>query len=108
MRVPSGTVLLSSLISLSWPLLICSSQIEGVVCDKGLTLGDLMGTLSEFYKAIGITQVRDCAPLSTPSLISCLLQLRFKPAFNPYTEPSMEIFGMHPTLGEKEVRERDI
>ncbi len=60
-------------------------QVEGVVCDRGLTLADLMGTLSAFYEAIGITK------------------LRFKPAFNPYTEPSMEIFGMHPTLGEKEV-----
>ena len=24
--------------------------------------------------------------------------LRFKPAYNPYTEPSMEIFGFHPIL----------
>mmetsp|Transcript_7728 Transcript_7728/g.8980 ORF Transcript_7728/g.8980 Transcript_7728/m.8980 type:complete len:98 (-) Transcript_7728:151-444(-) len=24
--------------------------------------------------------------------------MRFKPAFNPYTEPSMEIFGYHPDL----------
>jgi len=24
--------------------------------------------------------------------------LRFKPAYNPYTEPSMEIFGYHPLL----------
>jgi phenylalanyl-tRNA synthetase alpha subunit len=27
-------------------------------------------------------------------------QLRFKPAYNPYTEPSMEIFGYHPELGK--------
>lgn len=25
-------------------------------------------------------------------------QIRFKPAYNPYTEPSMEIFGYHPDL----------
>ena len=25
----------------------------------------------------------------------------FKPAYNPYTEPSMEIFGYHPTLKRK-------
>ena len=25
-------------------------------------------------------------------------KLKFKPAYNPYTEPSMEIFGYHPTL----------
>lgn len=24
--------------------------------------------------------------------------MRFKPAYNPYTEPSMEIFGYHPIL----------
>jgi phenylalanyl-tRNA synthetase alpha chain len=27
-----------------------------------------------------------------------LTNLRFKPAFNPYTEPSMEIFGFHAGL----------
>lgn len=26
--------------------------------------------------------------------------LRFKPAYNPYTEPSMEIFGYHEGLGK--------
>ena len=25
-------------------------------------------------------------------------QIQFKPAYNPYTEPSMEIFGYHPDL----------
>ncbi|XP_050512929.1 phenylalanine--tRNA ligase alpha subunit-like [Diabrotica virgifera virgifera] len=27
-------------------------------------------------------------------------QLEFKPAYNPYTEPSMEIFCFHPGLGK--------
>ena len=27
-----------------------------------------------------------------------MTELRFKPAFNPYTEPSMEIFAYHPML----------
>jgi len=27
-------------------------------------------------------------------------KLRFKPAYNPYTEPSMEIFGYHPGLSK--------
>jgi hypothetical protein len=49
-------------------------QIEGLVCDRGLTLGDLIGTLHAFFERLG------------------LKKLRFKPAFNPYTEPSMEIF----------------
>jgi phenylalanyl-tRNA synthetase alpha chain len=26
--------------------------------------------------------------------------LRFKPAYNPYTEPSMEIFAFHKGLGK--------
>jgi len=26
--------------------------------------------------------------------------VKFKPAYNPYTEPSMEIFAFHPGLGE--------
>ncbi|KAJ7537884.1 hypothetical protein O6H91_11G026100 [Diphasiastrum complanatum] len=55
-------------------------QIEGVVCDRGLTLGDLIGVLNEFFSRLGIRK------------------LRFKPAYNPYTEPSMEIFSYHDTL----------
>lgn len=50
-------------------------QIEGVVCDYGLTLSDLIGVLQQFFDRLG------------------LRKLRFKPAFNPYTEPSMEIFS---------------
>jgi len=50
-------------------------QIEGMICDKGLTLGDLIGTLEQFFKRLGLPK------------------LRFKPAYNPYTEPSMEIFS---------------
>uniref|UniRef100_A0A8C0B7M5 phenylalanine--tRNA ligase n=1 Tax=Buteo japonicus TaxID=224669 RepID=A0A8C0B7M5_9AVES len=52
-------------------------QVEGVVADRGLTLGHLMGTLRQFFTKLGITQ------------------LRFKPAYNPYTEPSMEVFSYH-------------
>ncbi|KAI1884021.1 hypothetical protein AGOR_G00222090 [Albula goreensis] len=55
-------------------------QIEGVVADYGLTLGDLMGILHQFFTKLGITK------------------LRFKPAFNPYTEPSMEVFSYHEGL----------
>uniref|UniRef100_A0A8C3APA1 phenylalanine--tRNA ligase n=1 Tax=Cyclopterus lumpus TaxID=8103 RepID=A0A8C3APA1_CYCLU len=55
-------------------------QIEGVVADYGLTLGDLMGILHEFFTKLGITK------------------LRFKPAYNPYTEPSMEVFSYHEGL----------
>ncbi|KAH8741412.1 phenylalanyl-trna synthetase-like protein [Cryptosporidium ryanae] len=55
-------------------------QVEGLIIDKDLSLADLMGTLTTFYEKIGISN------------------LKFKPAFNPYTEPSMEIFGYHNTL----------
>nr|OQO21564.1 hypothetical protein B0A51_11912 [Rachicladosporium sp. CCFEE 5018] len=55
-------------------------QIEGVIADYGLTLGGLMDFLASFFKKLGITN------------------LRFKPAYNPYTEPSMEVFGFHAGL----------
>ncbi|CAI8042888.1 Phenylalanine--tRNA ligase alpha subunit [Geodia barretti] len=57
-------------------------QIEGVVADYNLTLGHLMGMLYEFFKKLGIEK------------------LRFKPAYNPYTEPSMEVFSYHEGLGK--------
>ncbi|KAF3635697.1 Phenylalanine--tRNA ligase alpha subunit [Capsicum annuum] len=52
-------------------------QIEGLICDRGLTLGDLIGVLHDFFSRLGMSK------------------LRFKPAYNPYTEPSMEIFSYH-------------
>ncbi|ESN91107.1 hypothetical protein HELRODRAFT_90419 [Helobdella robusta] len=55
-------------------------QIEGLVADYGLTLGDLMGYIQEFFKKYGIQK------------------LKFKPAYNPYTEPSMEVFSYHEGL----------
>merc|ERR1719373_660954 len=57
-------------------------QIEGVIADRGLTLGDLIGVLYQFFQKLGIEK------------------LRFKPAYNPYTEPSMEIFSYHEGLGK--------
>uniref|UniRef100_A0A7S3D5Q2 phenylalanine--tRNA ligase n=1 Tax=Palpitomonas bilix TaxID=652834 RepID=A0A7S3D5Q2_9EUKA len=55
-------------------------QVEGIIIDKNITLGDLIGTLDQFFRRLGITR------------------LRFKPAYNPYTEPSMEIFSYHDGL----------
>lgn len=55
-------------------------QIEGLVADRNLTLGHLIGILYAFFKKLGIEK------------------LKFKPAYNPYTEPSMEIFSYHPGL----------
>lgn len=57
-------------------------QIEGVVADRGISLGHMMGMLREFFRKLGIQK------------------LRFKPAYNPYTEPSMEIFSYHEGLGK--------
>ena len=55
-------------------------QVEGVIADYDLTLGGLIGFMEVFYSRMGIHR------------------LRFKPAYNPYTEPSMEIFGYHEGL----------
>ncbi|KAL1884569.1 Phenylalanyl-tRNA synthetase, beta subunit, cytoplasmic [Paecilomyces lecythidis] len=55
-------------------------QIEGVIADFGLALGGLIGFMEVFFAKMGIHR------------------LRFKPAYNPYTEPSMEIFGYHDGL----------
>ncbi|ROT36785.1 phenylalanyl-tRNA synthetase alpha chain [Sodiomyces alkalinus F11] len=55
-------------------------QVEGVIADYGLTLGGLMEFMEIFFNKMGITD------------------LKFKPAYNPYTEPSMEIFSYHKGL----------
>ncbi len=57
-------------------------QIEGWVMADDLSVRDLMGTFREFYSQFGITD------------------LEFKPTYNPYTEPSFELFGRHPETGE--------
>ncbi len=57
-------------------------QIEGWVLAEELSARDLMGTFTEFYRQFGITD------------------LEFKPHYNPYTEPSFELFGTHPETGE--------
>lgn len=57
-------------------------QVEGFVVDKNLSLADLMSYIRQFFSRIGITEIE------------------FKPAYNPYTEPSMEIFAKHEGLGK--------
>lgn len=47
-------------------------QVEGFVVGEGLGLKHLMGVIKEFYAKMGIHKIR------------------FKPTYNPYTEPSME------------------
>ncbi|MBS7249668.1 MAG: phenylalanine--tRNA ligase subunit alpha [Candidatus Freyarchaeota archaeon] len=47
-------------------------QIEGIIVDENVTLRDLMGTLTEFYKRLGFEKVQ------------------FWPSYFPYTEPSLQ------------------
>jgi phenylalanyl-tRNA synthetase alpha chain len=51
------------------------TQVEGLVVDEGITLGDLKGTLNAFAERLFDRPVRT----------------RFRPSFFPYTEPSAEM-----------------
>ncbi len=51
------------------------SQVEGLVVDEGISLGDLKGTLNAFAERFFHAKVRT----------------RFRPSFFPYTEPSAEL-----------------
>jgi phenylalanyl-tRNA synthetase alpha chain len=53
-------------------------QIEGVVIGELLSVRTLMGYLTYFYEQLGFQQ------------------LKFKPTYNPYTEPSLEVYAYHP------------
>lgn len=57
-------------------------QVEGVVAERNLSLGHVIGLFTEFFRKCGIEN------------------LRFKPTYNPYTEPSMEIFAYHDGLNK--------
>ncbi len=51
-------------------------QLEGLVIDKTTHIGHLKGTLEEFFKAFFEVDA---------------VELRFRPSFFPFTEPSMEV-----------------
>jgi len=57
-------------------------QVEGFVIGENLSLGNLMGTIEDFYRRLG-PEFQD---------------IKFKPTYNPYTEPSMEFHSYHPGL----------
>jgi len=59
-------------------------QVEGFIIDRNLSLGNLMGTIADFYRRLGEE----------------FADLKFKPTYNPYTEPSMEFHAYHPGLGK--------
>ncbi|MBW2736762.1 MAG: phenylalanine--tRNA ligase subunit alpha [Deltaproteobacteria bacterium] len=49
-------------------------QVDGVIIDEKATFANLLGTLKAFYQKMGFSR------------------FQFRPAFFPYTEPSVEIF----------------
>jgi phenylalanyl-tRNA synthetase alpha chain len=51
------------------------TQVEGLVVDEGISLGDLKGTLNAFAEQFFEARIRT----------------RFRPSFFPYTEPSAEL-----------------
>jgi phenylalanyl-tRNA synthetase alpha chain len=51
------------------------NQVEGLLVDKGITLGDLKGTLTSFVH----------------QMFGADVSLRFRPSFFPFTEPSAEV-----------------
>jgi phenylalanyl-tRNA synthetase alpha chain len=59
--------------TLDWKHLAEFHQVEGIMVGEGLTLSDLIGLQKQFYKKMGYTDVR------------------FRPAYFPYTEPSCEV-----------------
>lgn len=48
-------------------------QVDGIVIDENASLASLLGTLETFYRKMGFQKVK------------------FKPAFYPYTEPSVDV-----------------
>ncbi|TBU10876.1 alpha subunit of phenylalanine--tRNA ligase [Hamiltosporidium tvaerminnensis] len=55
-------------------------QVEGVVVGKNIGLGHLMAIIKQFFRKLNMDRIK------------------FKPAYNPYTEPSMEVFAYHEGL----------
>ncbi len=60
-------------------------QCEGVVLAEGMNVRHLMGFLAEFSKNLGFNEVK------------------FKPAYFPFTEPSVEAYVKHEGLGWMEI-----
>ncbi len=56
-------------------------QCEGIAMDKGLSFRDLLGFFTEFGRKLGLREVR------------------FRPSYFPFTEPSVEGLVRHPKLG---------
>ncbi|QQR92311.1 MAG: phenylalanine--tRNA ligase subunit alpha [Candidatus Iainarchaeum archaeon] len=55
-------------------------QVDGYILAEGMSLRHLMGIVQEFYAKLGLKEIK------------------FKPTYNPYTEPSMEAYAYNPKL----------
>ena len=64
--------------TLDWSHLFEFNQFEGIVIDKDANFRHLLGYLKEFFKKLGFSKAR------------------FRPAYFPYTEMSIEIDVFHP------------
>ncbi|MHA1593859.1 MAG: phenylalanine--tRNA ligase subunit alpha [Candidatus Baldrarchaeia archaeon] len=60
-------------------------QLEGIIVDEGLSLKHLLGALRDIMRELGFKE------------------MKFKPGYFPFTEPSVECFVKHPKLGWMEV-----
>ena len=68
--------------TLDWKHLFEFHQVEGIVIDKRITFANLKAYLEIFFRKIGYDRIR------------------LRPAYFPYTEPSIEVDVFHPTRGE--------
>lgn len=57
-------------------------QVDGIILDASASFANLLGTLTAFYRQMGFEAVK------------------FRPAFFPYTEPSVEVFVRMPKRKE--------
>jgi len=64
--------------TLDWSHLFEFDQTEGIVIDENANFRHLLGYLKEFFNKMGFEKVR------------------FRPAYFPYTEPSIEVDVFHP------------
>lgn len=61
--------------------------------EGNIGLPQLIGVLRDFFARIGISKLRQLAENGRNMSLA-----GFKPAYNPYTEPSMEVFGWEPSF----------
>jgi phenylalanyl-tRNA synthetase alpha chain len=70
-------------------------QVEGVVADRGLTLADLIGAFLSSYHTFQ-KLIRPTGFMRVFFEKMGIKKVRFKPAYNPYTEVCLLLSGMNP------------